>query len=64
MLRTAVLVNDLASITEVELLDDKLPFFEFLECIAHCPGCKVGLLHEIFVGHRTAHIQYFQYRLG
>ncbi len=63
-MRTAVLVDDLACITEVELLDDELPLLEFLQRIAHRTGCKVGLLNEVLVGHRAAHIQYLQYRLG
>jgi len=63
MLRTAILVDDLAGITEVELLDDKLPLFEFLQRIAHRAGCEMGLLHEILVGHRTARVQYLQDRL-
>ena len=63
-MRTAVLVDDLACITEVKLLDDELSLLEFLQRIAHRTGCKVGLLYEVLVGHRTADIKYLQHRLG
>ncbi len=42
-----VLVYNLAGIAEVQLLDDKMLFFEFFQCITHGSWGKVCFLHEI-----------------
>ena len=57
------LVDDLACIAEVELLDDELAFLEFLQRIADGPRREVALLDDVLVGHRATGIQYLQHRL-
>jgi hypothetical protein len=51
------LVNDLACVPEVELLDYEVVFLQLLEGIPYCPRGQVTLLYYLLVGHCPALVQ-------
>ncbi len=56
----AVLVDDTACITEIELFDDKVLLFEFLQSITDRAWRKMGFCHNVLVSHFTTGPEYLQ----